>query len=355
VIKTEVTTGLLRPITEAFDGVLIGDLLVGFKYHAQVLDHLEHHGHFGALRGTLQDFVIAVEESHGLLVTPEIRDKDAAGAALLLAELAALQRAKGKTLLDYLDEIYMRYGYYANLGTSMVMTGAEGTVQIQAIQQGLRRQPPTAVAGWEVTQHVDHWDEAGRHGRFLSETDRASRNVLVFGLEHGARVVVRPSGTEPKNKVYIEVPAPPVGRQAGREALARCKVDTDAVAQRIADDFTRQMLALINVHLPDYALRISGLVPLDKRLDFVEHFIPGLDERAAALSHGTISQEEVSNWIDTHLASYGKDARGLVREAMTVYVRTEREQAERCGGTETCQRLQHLQAMVSAFFMPATA
>jgi phosphoglucomutase/phosphomannomutase len=355
VIKTEVTTELLRPITEAFDGVLIGDLLVGFKYHAQVLDQLERHGRFGTWRGRLQDFVIAVEESHGLLVTPEIRDKDAAGAALLLAELAALQRAKGETLLDYLDALYMRYGYSANLGTSMVMTGAEGTVQIQAIQQGLRQQPPTAVAGWEVTQHVDHWDETGRHGRFLSETDRASRNVLVFRLANGARVVVRPSGTEPKNKVYIEVPAPPVGRPAGREALTRCQVDTDAVAQCIADDFTRQMLALINVHLPDYALRISGLVPLDKRLDFVEHFIPGLDERAAALYHGTISQEEVSHWIDTHLASYGKDARGLVRAAMTAYVRTEREQAERRGGTDGFQRLQHLQTIENAFFTPATA
>jgi len=115
------------------------------------------------------------------------------------------------------------------------------------------------------------------------------------------------------------------------------------------------MLTLINVHLPDYALRISGLVPLDKRLDFVEHFIPGLEERAAALSHGTTSQEEVSDWIDTHLASYGKDARGLVREAMTAYVSTEREQAERRGGTDAFQRLQHLKAMESAFFTPATA
>src|SRR5919198_143306 len=355
VIKTEVTTELLRPITEAFDGVLVGDLLVGFKYHADVLDHLERHGHFGALRGTVQDFVIAVEESHGLLVTPEIRDKDAAGAALLLAELAALQRAQGTTLLDYLDDLYMRYGYYANLGTSMVMTGAEGTVQIQAIQQGLRQQPPAAVAGWEVTQHMDHWDESGRHGRFLSETDKASRNVLVFRLENGARVLVRPSGTEPKNKVYIEVPAPPVGRQAGRKALARCKADTDAVAQRLADDVTRQMLAHINVYLPDYALRISGLVPLDKRLDFVERFMPGLEERATALGQGHLTQADVLDWVDTHLASYGKDARGLVREAMTAYVSTEREQAERRGGSDAFQRLQHLKAMENAFFTPATA
>jgi hypothetical protein len=126
------------------------------------------------------------------------------------------------------------------------------------------------------------------------------------------------------------------------------------VAQHIADDVTRQMLALINVRLPDYGLRISGLVPLDKRLDFVEHFIPGLEERAAALYHDTISQAEISEWIDTHLASYGKDARGLVREAMTAYVSAEREQAERRGGTDALQRLHHLKAIENAFFTPMT-
>jgi hypothetical protein len=127
------------------------------------------------------------------------------------------------------------------------------------------------------------------------------------------------------------------------------------VAQHIADDVTRQMLALINVHLPDYGLRLSGLVPLDKRLDFVEHFIPGLEERTAALCHGLLSQEEISVWIDTHLASYGKDARGLVREAMAAYVSTERQQAARRGGTDALQRLQHLKAMEGAFFTLAMA
>jgi hypothetical protein len=100
---------------------------------------------------------------------------------------------------------------------------------------------------------------------------------------------------------------------------------------------------------------ISGLVPLDKRLDFVEHFMPGLEQRAAALYHGATSQAEVSDWIDTHLASYGKDARGLVREAITAYVSTEREQAERRGGTDAFQRLQHLKAMENALCTPATA
>ncbi|MGE3538395.1 MAG: phospho-sugar mutase [Candidatus Tectimicrobiota bacterium] len=347
VIKTEVTTELLRPITEAFDGVLVGDLLVGFKYHAHVLDQVERHGHYGAFQGALSDFVMAVEESHGLLVTPDIRDKDAAGAALLLAELAACQRQRDATLLDYLDDIYRRYGYYANLGTSMVMTGAEGTANIQAIQQGLRQHPPTAVAGWAVTQTVDHWDEGGRHGPFLSETDRASRNVLAFRLSNGARVLVRPSGTEPKNKVYIEVPTPPVGLQAGPEALARCKAEANAVAQAIADDFTRQMLRIIHVQLPDYALRISGLVPLDKRLDFVERFMPGFEERTAALSRGHGTASAVSQWIDVQLASYGKDARGLVQDALGLYLYQERAKAG--SGEAAAQRQRQLQVMESVF------
>lgn len=350
VIKTEVTTELLRPITEAFDGVLVGDLLVGFKYHANVLDQLEQFGCFRDFQGSLSDFVIAVEESHGLLVTPDIRDKDAAGAALLLAELAALQRQRGATLLDYLDDLYKRYGYYANLGTSMVMTGAEGTANIQAIQQGLREKPPTQVAGWAVTQATDHWDEGGVHGPFLSETDRASRNVLLFRLSNGARVLVRPSGTEPKNKVYIEVPTAPVGLQAGHEALAHCKAEANATAQHIADDFTRQMLALINVQLPDYALRISGLVPLDKRLDFVERFIPGFEERTAALLQGTLPEPDVTHWINAHLASYGKDARGLVQDALALYLRQEEEKAGT--GTATTQRQRQLQVMERVFALP---
>ena len=354
VIKTEVTTELLRPITAHFDGTLIGNLLVGFKYHANVLGRLEQEGHFGSIYATLDDFVIGVEESHGILVTHEIRDKDAAGAALLLAELAALQRQQGATLLDYLDAIYMRYGYYANLLTSMVMTGAEGLANIEKIQQTLRQQPLRQVAGYAVTQMIDHWDETGVHGPFVSETDRASRNMLVFSLENGARVIIRPSGTEPKNKIYLEVPAPPVNPPGNREALARSKAETDAVAQQIADDFTRQMLAIIGVSLPDYALRLSSLLPLDRRLDFVEQFIPDFEKRVQAGCQGRITQQEVSQWIDTHLASYGKDARGLVRDALAAYLGAERQKAKERSGVEVSQRQQCLEAMETVFFAPGT-
>jgi phosphoglucomutase/phosphomannomutase len=352
VIKTEVTTELLRPITEHFGGTIIGDLLVGFKYHAHVLDCLEKHRRFGLVHATVDDFVIGVEESHGILVTPQIRDKDAAGAAILLAELAAIQRQKGATLLDYLDDIYRRYGYYANLLTSMVMTGAEGLTNIETIQQTLRRQPPAHIAGLTVTQMIDHWDETGTHGAFVSDTDRAARNVLLFRLEQGARVIIRPSGTEPKNKIYIEVPAPPLGLQASSDALAQSKAAADAMAQRIADDFTRQMLAMIDVHLPDYALRLSGLLPLDKRLDFVEHFMPGLETQVQTWCMGGMSQEQVSQWIDTHLASYGKDARGLVRDALRAYLHAERQKAGRLAAAEAAKRQHCLEAMETVFFTP---
>jgi phosphoglucomutase/phosphomannomutase len=347
VIKTEVTTELLRPIAEQYGGNLIGDLLVGFKYHGNVLAQLEQHGRFQhakmpAFDGSLDDFVIGVEESHGILVTPEIRDKDAAGAAILLAELAAIQHAQGLTLLDYLDDIYRRYGYYANVLTSMVMTGAEGLTQIQTIQDTMRQQPPQQVAGYRVTEVIDHWDEHGLHGPFLSETDRASRNMLSFRLDNGARAIIRPSGTEPKNKIYIEVPSAPIGPEGARESLAQQKTQTEAVARDIADDFTRQMLAIIDVHLPDYALRVSGLVPLDKRIEFAERFMPNLETHLQAIHQGNTTPEQVSAWIDTSLASYGKDARGLVRDAVSAYVQAERQHAGNRERVETLNILEQV-------------
>ena len=179
---------------------------MGFKYHANVLDCLGTAGHFGPVSATVDDFIIGVEESHGLLVTPEIRDKDAAGAAILLAELAAIQRQQGATLLDYLDALYKRYGYCANLLTSMVMTGAEGLANIETIQHTLRQHPPDKVAGFAVTQMIDHWDETGVHGPFVSDTDRASRNMLVFHLDQGHRSLSAPLGQNQRTKFISRFP-----------------------------------------------------------------------------------------------------------------------------------------------------
>ncbi|MCH7825618.1 MAG: phospho-sugar mutase, partial [Acidobacteria bacterium] len=353
VIKTEVTTELLRLIVEHFGATLIGDLLVGFKYHGHVLEQIEKQGSFRSMPFDLEDFIVGVEESHGILVTTELRDKDAAGAAILLAELASLQRSDGRTLVDYLNDIYRRFGYYSNRLISMVMVGVEGVTNIEKIQEALRGRPPERIAGRRVTEVIDHWDQSGIHGEFLSETDRAARNVLGFRLEDGSRLTLRPSGTEPKNKIYVEVPSAPLGRDADDDALVAQKAQTDAAVLELADDLTRQMLAVIGVRLPDYALRISGLVPLDRRIDFVENFLPKLEARVQASDEDDTSAQ-VAEWIDEHLASYGRDARGLVAEAFEQYLSGERAKVEPLKTPEAAQRRGCLDAMQAAFSKKAT-
>jgi len=312
-IKTYVTTSLLQPLVESFGARLIGDLLVGFKYHAYVLEQLEEHGRFGELKASLADFVLGVEESHGVLTSPELRDKDAAGAALLVAELASLVRERGLTIVDTLDEIYKTFGYAAAAPTSMVMTGATGFTSIQAIQRKLRERTPQ-LRGYTVELLTDFWNES-EHGPFLSETDRVCRDIVAYRVGD-ARVIVRPSGTEPKTKLYVELLSKPLGVGASDSALAKQRAETDRAAKAVADAFLLYMLSLIDVVLPRYALRISQLVSLEDRVDFVERFVPELQARCDV----TDSLPDVSTWIDTRLKRYGKDARGLVGDALREYL-----------------------------------
>ncbi len=338
-VKTEVTTELLAAIARKFGATLIGDLLVGFKYHGNVLEQIERGDHPGGF--ALDDFVAGVEESHGVLVTPEIRDKDAAGAAILLAELTSELVEQGSTLVEYLDRIYLELGYFANRLTSTVMTGATGLAHIRRIQAALRKSPPAELAGMRVVEAIDHLDESGPRGRLLSETDAASRDVLVFRLEGGARAVLRPSGTEPKNKAYVEVPLPALGLSAGSEALARQRAEGDERTLEIADSLSQQMLRVIGVDLPRYALRVSGLVALDKRIDFAHRFVPALVERARA----NPTPAALGSWIDSELESYGKDARGLTADAIRAFLAQERAAASTSGAV--------LDAIERAFFAGA--
>src|SRR5262249_61660178 len=123
-INAGVPPGLVAAIARKFGAAIAGALLVGFKYRANVLERIERGDYPGGF--PLADFVAGVEESHGILVTPEIRDKDAAGAAVLLAELGAELAEQGRALCDYLDRIYLELGYFANPPTSPAMTGASG-------------------------------------------------------------------------------------------------------------------------------------------------------------------------------------------------------------------------------------
>ncbi len=203
------------------------------------------------------------------------------------------------------------------------MTGAIGLANIRKIQAALREKPPVELAGLRVIEAIDHLDESGPLGRLVSQTDAASRDVLVFRLEGGARAILRPSGTEPKNKAYVEVPLPPLGVAAGAAALARQREQGDQRTLEIADALSQQMLRVIGVDLPRYALRVSGLVSLDKRVDFAHRFVPALVERATA----NPAPAPLRAWIDAELESYGKDARGLTADALRAFLAGERAAA----------------------------
>jgi phosphoglucomutase len=327
VIKTEVTSELVARVARAAGARVVGDLLVGFKYVAAVLDELERTGRYRDLEGTPADFVAGVEESHGVLLTPAIRDKDAAGPALVLAEMAARRREEGKSIPAALDELHRRHGYVVNRLTSMVMRGAAGKEAIDRIQNELRRHPPAALGRFPVERMIDHWDEGpgSRFGPIVSETDRASRNVLVFQLAGGARAIIRPSGTEPKNKTYIEVAGEPL---AAGEDLAAVRAIIDAKAQEIEEGFVAHCLAILGLELPVYALKISGLVALDDKVDFASRFLGELEARArellAAGPPGPAARTELTQWIEERLKRYGKDPRLLTGAAFEGYLAGER-------------------------------
>jgi phosphoglucomutase/phosphomannomutase len=247
VVRTEVTTAQVTRIARHFGAQVVDDLLVGFKYIADVLWQLERDGAYEDVRGTPEDFVLAVEESHGVLVTPQIRDKDAAGGALLLAELALDQKRRGQTVHDYLDRLAREFGYFRHEGVPVFMRGLQGKEQMALMLDRLRGEPPREVAGLAVTGFEDLRDEKGHLGPLKGATDRAGRNVLVFHLGERARIALRPSGTEPKAKIYLEVcsaPSPP-GQSA--DAWQRTRSEVDELLQRISADFVRQALARIGL------------------------------------------------------------------------------------------------------------
>lgn len=210
VITTEVTSSLVAEVARANGAEILSDLLVGFKYIAEVLRALEEDGRYGDLLAEEVQFVAGIEESNGCLLTPEMRDKDAAGGGLILAEAAAAAKERGETLVDVLDRLRFERGYVLNTQLNVGFAGATGQARMQRLLDAMRRSPPSELCGRSVLRFADHQDPSGRFGPIRSETDRASRNVLVFELagracDDGARVILRPSGTEPKLKVYVEV------------------------------------------------------------------------------------------------------------------------------------------------------
>jgi len=245
VIKTEVTSGLITRIARHFKAQVVDNLLVGFKYIAEVLRQLEEHGSYEDVRGTPEDMVIACEESHGILVTPHIRDKDAGSAALLLGELALDLKRHSKTLYGYLDQIYRQFGYFRNEGVPVAMSGIQGKEDMARMLDSLRADRLTEIGGLKVTGFEDLRDEHGRMGPLKGATDASSRNMLLFQLGDQARIALRPSGTEPKAKTYVEVNSPPCPSNASPEQWRKTCMGVDDLVKRLGADFQKRALARI--------------------------------------------------------------------------------------------------------------
>ncbi|MGH9673217.1 MAG: phospho-sugar mutase [Bryobacteraceae bacterium] len=296
IVKTLVTTRTLSRIAEQAGCTIVADLLVGFKYVANVLLSLERDGHFDGVAARPEDLVLAGEESHGVLLTPLIRDKDAAGGALVLAELAAQLRAEGRRLPEYLDALSARCGNHQNVGRSMVMRGIRGARLLGGMMRSLRENTPQSFDGRPVVRFRDFL--SAEHGPLRSDTERLSRNLLAFDLEM-AQIVVRPSGTEPKVKIYVDVEGArlPSGRDRGearRFALG--------LAARVVED----CIARIGFRLSASANSLPDYVDLDLKADFDTSFRADLAAAAGELE----SRDEAGQlqWLRERLHAYGGGA-----------------------------------------------
>lgn len=245
VIKTLVTTQLMSRIAQDFGAQLVENLLVGVKYIADVILHLEQEGHYEEVRGGPEDVVIGAEESHGYVLTPHIRDKDAASAALVLAEAALHKKRSGSSLWEYLNDLWRKYGYFCNRLRSISLGGIEGRSQMQRMLESLRNDPPKAIAGVRVTNVEDLRREDSVLGPIKGPTDYAARNFLVFHLGATGRVALRPSGTEPKAKAYIEIAGRPRPEDMAEEQWLRSCAEIDELADEVGQAFIDDALARI--------------------------------------------------------------------------------------------------------------
>ena len=311
-VTTEVTSRLPGAIARGYGAHVIDDLPVGCKYIAHVLRRLEESGRFGNFAGGLECFVLGLEESHGILVSPQIRDKDAAGAALLLAERAAEEKARGRTLFDVLLDLFRRVGVHVTRQISIVIEGAGGIERIARIQEGLRAVPAGGcLAGRRVTGKRDFHDVT-RFGPFRSGTDQSARNLLSFELEGGFRALARPSGTEPKIKLYVEAIGAPLGA-VDDAAVSAARAALEAALSETADALALEAYRLVGLEMPRFGLRLSPLLDLAHREDFTRNFVDELAAEAAG-------EGDLAAWADGRLERFGKDPRGLVGAAVRAWL-----------------------------------
>ena len=186
-VKSIVSTPLADAVAKSY-GVEMRNVLTGFKWIGDQIARLE-------AAGQVDRFIFGFEESYGYLAGPYVRDKDAIIGSMLICEMAAYYRSIGSSIKERLEEIYAKFGRYLNKVDSFEFPGLSGMEKMAGIMNGLRKNPPAEIGGYKVASVTDYQD--------TDKTGLPKANVLIYALEGGATVVVRPSGTEPKIKTYF--------------------------------------------------------------------------------------------------------------------------------------------------------
>ena len=211
-VKSIVSTPLADAVAKNY-GVELRSVLTGFKWIGDQIAKLE-------AAGEADRFIFGFEESYGYLAGPYVRDKDAIIGSMLICEMAAYYRSIGSSIKQRLEEIYEKYGRYLNKVDSFEFPGLSGMDKMAGIMDGLRQNPPAKIGDYAVVKVTDY--------KKPEETGLPVANVLVYKLEGGAEVIVRPSGTEPKIKTYFTT--------LGKD-LAEAQAQKDALAAAIAPIF----------------------------------------------------------------------------------------------------------------------
>ena len=195
-IKTIVTTNMGREIAER-NGIHVDETFTGFKFMAEKLAEYKRDGSY--------EYILAYEESYGYMMGDYVRDKDAVTASMMIAEMAAYYFSRGMTLADALEKLYEKYGWFEEKTLNLVMPGLDGLEKMKALMASLRAKPPKEIGGTAILGMRDY-----QSGKIMladigvvGKTHISGSNVLYFELADGTAFIVRPSGTEPKIKVYI--------------------------------------------------------------------------------------------------------------------------------------------------------
>lgn len=224
VVKSFVTTSLVDEVAKSY-GAETRSLLTGFKYIGELITQLEE-------KGEESRFVVGMEESYGYLSGTHARDKDAVVASMLICEMAAYYKAHGISLYDKMQSLYKQYGMYLNTLLNFGFEGASGMQKMHDMMESLRADAPKKIAGLQVEEISDYM--ASKTISVLNGTEKSielpKSNVLAYKLPNGSGVIVRPSGTEPKIKIYITANA-----------------DTRENAQTLSDKIGADMKKYMNI------------------------------------------------------------------------------------------------------------